>query len=392
MADRKRALMRVPRGVATVARRRGLGYFGYLLRGVALPTAAYRFVWGPSAPPIAQGVFAAASELAGRPPGETELTLLGLTAALGPVTPAARVNPEEVEQLLDRAHAAGITGLAKSFRRLVRAPDGSLRFGDLSAARKYRMGSLAFAATRDADRRAFNEVFGASLLTEDRARALLRRLKARVPRGYREYAPIDFGAGLTVGRIVSTDSGTGRWEFFNRRVVAPLVAGRRVLDLGSNNGSMPLMMLRAGAREVVAIEYTPAIADFARLNAQILSWRDIRRYNMQVVTGDMRLFLSEDFGRFDVVTAFCSLYYLPEADMTAIIRKAASMDATLILQANEAIENNLPGRTLDLHRLMRENGYPDVAVHSPRGFARPLLVGRTQARARALDPVGAARR
>jgi hypothetical protein len=77
------------------------------------------------------------------------------------------------------------------------------------------------------------------------------------------------------------------------------------------------------------------------------------------------------------VTAFCSLYYLPEADMAQIIAKAAAMNAVLILQANEAIENNLPGRTVDLYRLMRDNGYAEIAVHTPAGFARPLLVGHT---------------
>jgi SAM-dependent methyltransferase len=183
---------------------------------------------------------------------------------------------------------------------------------------------------------------------------------------------------LTVGQIASTDSGTGRWDFFNGQIVSPIVAGKRVLDLGSNNGSLPLMMLRAGAKEVVAIEFAPAIADFARLNARILAWRDMRSYDIDILTGDMRLFLTQDLGTFDVVTAFCSLYYLPEEDMARIISKAASMNAVLILQANEAVENNLPGRTLDLHRLMRENGYLEIAVHTPAGFARPLLVGYTQ--------------
>jgi hypothetical protein len=91
----------------------------------------------------------------------------------------------------------------------------------------------------------------------------------------------------------------------------------------------------------------------------------------------MRLFLNRDLGTFDVVTAFCSLYYVPEDDMARIIRKAASMNAVLILQANEAVDN-LPAKTLDLHRLMRDNGYPEIAVHTPAGFARPLLVGYTQ--------------
>jgi hypothetical protein len=134
------------------------------------------------------------------------------------------------------------------------------------------------------------------------------------------------------------------------------------------------MMARAGAAKVLGIEGTAAVADFARLNARILAWRDIRDYDLQIRTGDMRLFLSENLGSFDVVTAFCSLYHLPEADMAAVIRKAASMGAVLILQANDAIDD-LPAKRGDLSRLMRENGYPSVTIYSPPGFMRPLLVG-----------------
>jgi len=372
--------VKTARGVMTVARRRGLGYFGYLLSGVVWPRAAYRFGWGPTARPVMRGVFAAAAELKAERPDARELSRVGLVALAGS-TPAVNVDPREIERLMDRAHAGGITGVSRSFKSLVRIPDGSLRFGDLSAARKHRVGTVPFVAARDEDRRAFNREFGAALLTEASARQALRKLKANVPAGYRNYAPIDFGCGLTVGEVAATDSGTGRWEFFNGRIVAPLVAGKRVLDLGSNNGSLPLMMLRAGAKEVVAVEFTPAIADFARLSARILSWRDMRSYDIDVLTGDMRLFLTKDLGTFDVVTAFCSLYYLPEEDMVRIIRKAASMQAVLILQANEAIDN-LPAKTLDLHRLMRDNGYPEISVHTPAGYARPLLVGHPEVSAR----------
>ena len=369
-------MLKTARGVVTVTRRRGVGYLGYLVSGVAWPTAAYRFGWGPSAPALVQGVFAAVTELAAGKPDEESLVRLRLLAPADSGTPAGDVPVEEVERLMNRAHAAGLTGVARSFTAVVRMPDGTLRFSDLSSARKYDLESIAFLASRDEDRRAFNRLYGTAILTETTARAALQELKATVPAGYRDYAPIDFGGGLTVGQIASTDSGTGRWDFFNRHVVSPIVSGQRVLDLGANNGSLPLMMLRAGAREVVAIEASPAIADFARLNARILAWRDMRTYDLQVVTGDMRLFLTAALGDFDVVTAFCSLYYLPEDDMARIIRKAASMDAVLILQANEAV-TNLPARTLDLHRLMHENGYSNISVHSPSGFARPLLVGHT---------------
>jgi hypothetical protein len=134
------------------------------------------------------------------------------------------------------------------------------------------------------------------------------------------------------------------------------------------------MMLRAGASEVVAIELKSAIAEIARLNGRILSWRDACRYKLDVVSGDMRVWLTSDFGTFDVITAFCSLYYLPEGDMIRVIRKAAGMGSTLVLQANEAIEN-LPARARELRELMSLNGYGSVEMFSVAGFARPLLVG-----------------
>ena len=361
---------RLARGVVTVARRRGVRYFGYLATGVLWPNLLYRFTWGPDAPQPIRAIFDAASALCHRTVADAELREL---AVVGSGIPSA-ANQREVEDLMDRAHRLGIAGLADGFDRLIRTERGEVRFGALPRARFYRRRGAPFLAARDADRRAFNARFEASLLTEAEARRALRDAKAKVPAGYREYAPIDFGAGLTIGRIASTDSGTGRWDFFNRHIVGPLVKGKRVLDLGSNNGSLPLMMLRAGAREVVAIEYTPQIADFARLNARILAWRDIRDYRIEVLTGDMRVFLSQDLGRFDVVTAFCSLYYLPERDMGRIIEKSARMGARLILQANDGIEH-LPAQTVTLSHLMERYGYADVAIHAPAGFKRPLLVG-----------------
>jgi 2-polyprenyl-3-methyl-5-hydroxy-6-metoxy-1,4-benzoquinol methylase len=275
---------------------------------------------------------------------------------------------------MDRAHAAGVAGFGANLSDLSRSRTSELRFSKLSRVRKYTFGTLGYVAARDADRRAFNREFGASLLTEASARQSLRALKARLPPGYRDYAPIDFGYGLTTGSIASTDSGTGRWEFFNRGIVAPIVAGKRVLDLGCHNGSLSLMMLRVGAREVVGIERSPTIAELARLNGRILSWRDVRSYPIEIVTGDMRLLLTAPLGPFDVITAFCSLYYLPETDMARIIAKAASLNAVLVLQANDGI-TNLLASAADLQRLMHENGYTRVDVHHAQDFSRPLLIG-----------------
>ena len=360
--------------------RRGPAYLSYLVYGVGWPKAAHRFGWGPRAPRLLRSAFYGALVMAAGAPGsanrEAYEELLAHAQENDGETPSAAA----VESLMDRAHRAGITGVRSGFNHLVRMPDGTARFRRLPAARQHRARGVLFAADRDRDRAAFNDRFNADLLTEARARTLLRECKANVPAGYRDYAPIDFTGGITVGRFLSTDSGTGRWDAFNGHLVGPLVAGKRVLDLGSNNASLPLMMLRAGARSVTGIELTPAIADFARLNARILEWQDIRAYDIRILTGDMRLCLTSDLGAFDVVTAFCSLYYLPDADMAGVIQKAARMGASLVLQANEAIDN-LPAHAAQLRSLMKHNGYPTVEIHEFPGFARPLLVGRAPAKA-----------
>jgi precorrin-6B methylase 2 len=364
--------MRIARGLWIVFQRRGLRFFTYMMAGVLWPKALYRTAWGDTAPGLNRRVFERLGRTLGAPVGvqarHTGLVAQGAQPAARPATSG------EIERLMERAHAAGVVGVRHAFATVVRTAGGDVRFTDLSAARVHRRGSAHFAFERDRDRSAFNERFGTDLLTETEVRRQLRALKANVPSGYRDYAPIDFGGGLTVGQIASTDSGTGRWEFFNRQVVLPLVAGKRVLDLGSNNGSLPLMMLRDGASQVVAIEGTPAIADFARFNARVLAWRDLRSYDIRVLTGDMRLFLTADLGRFDVVSAFCSLYYLPENDMVQIIARAAAMGATLILQANESIDN-LPARADQLQTLMGAGGYTDIRRYTAPEFGRPLLVG-----------------
>jgi hypothetical protein len=368
-----RSLVRTAQGLATGASRRSVGYVGYLLGGVAWPQAAYRFGWGPAAPPILQGFFAAAGELTAAKTDPGELARLKLTAGDRPAVVVGDAAAGEVERLMNRAHAVGITGVSCSFGTLVRTGDGALAFGDLTKARKHHPSSVYFVASRDADRRAFNQAFGQSLPTEATTRQSLRELKARKPERARAARPARSSA--TPEPPVSPGA-RGPFDFVDHKIIAPLIAGKRVLDLGSNNKSLPVMMLRAGAREVVAVELIPSIGDVSRPNARILSWRDVHPYDIQALSGDIRLFLSEDLGSFDVVTALCSLCFLPEADMARIIQKAASMAAVLILQANDAIDN-LPAKTLDLHRMMRDNGYPEVQVHTREGSGQPLLVGFT---------------
>jgi hypothetical protein len=101
----------------------------------------------------------------------------------------------------------------------------------------------------------------------------------------------------------------------------------------------------------------------------------MRPYSLHVHVGDMRDALTHDWGRFDAVTAFCSLYYLPEEDMGALIRYAAGMGATLILQSNEGAQNIPASRADRLKHLMQLHGYSEVELHAFGDFARAILVG-----------------
>jgi hypothetical protein len=95
----------------------------------------------------------------------------------------------------------------------------------------------------------------------------------------------------------------------------------------------------------------------------------------------MRDVLEGDWGTFDLVTAFCSLYYLDETDMRRIVRRAAELAPTMVLQAKidtdrNAADDKARKSSLPFLRLLLESqGFPRVSVVAPEGYPRPLLIG-----------------
>jgi hypothetical protein len=145
--------------------------------------------------------------------GETdpqELARLKLTAGDRPAVVVEDAAAGEIERLMNRAHAAGITGVSCSFGTLVRTADGALAFGDLTKARKHHPSSVYFVASRDADRRAFNQAFGESLPTDSTTRQPLRELEARKPERPRHSGPPVrrqvAGCGIANARGLGTSS------------------------------------------------------------------------------------------------------------------------------------------------------------------------------------------
>ena len=236
---------------------------------------------------------------------------------------------DQLEELINTLHQQGITGSSLTFGNVVRhSTTGEPWVIDFDGAETHKeTQSIRFEYARDSDRELFNRIYGRQLVTRrDAARVLRENLSTN-------YAPIDLGMGLATPGFWSVDSGTGRWEYLNGRVLTPLLQGKRILDLGSHNGIMPLMMLRAGAREVVGVERSPELVAAAQKLKRLIEWRDMRHYDLHIHCADMLDVLTEDWGAFDLVTAFCSLYYLNEDDMTRVAQRAAELAPILVLQA-----------------------------------------------------------
>jgi hypothetical protein len=94
-----------------------------------------------------------------------------------------------------------------------------------------------------------------------------------------------------------------------------------------------------------------------------------------------------NLGRFDLVTAFCTLYYLSAAAMVKTVRDLSQVTDTLALQCNtdHAVERADPATFIKASpsfnlELLRNNGFPNVTLIDRRGSNRPLLIARTASR------------
>ena len=314
--------------------------------------------------------------LAGMSPQERALAIEARGTVLVPQCLSSEFLDRLHEQL-DAIHRCRLANLDIKFGNILVDAHDQPWWVDFHKARFYPKAlELIFAIGRDRDRLTYNRVFDQNLMTEARARAELDKFD-----GYFSYSPVDFGLGLTRGSFWSVDYGTGRWESFNRNMLRSLMGsleGKRILDLGFNNGVMPVMMLTGGASEVVGLELVEENCQVADLVKEIFEWRHMKHYRFHIRNGNMLDILSGGWGRFDLVTAFCSLYYLPPEDMQRIVRRASDLAPVMVLQANHDVEDPAKRRKASLgflSTLLKENGFPEVKVCAPQGFTRPMVVG-----------------
>lgn len=282
---------------------------------------------------------------------------------------------------LQRIHRAGVVLGGFSTDMVVVDSRGKPCWVDFASATDHsRLPWGVFRFLADADVESFNHIFGTSYPTYRELRAMAR--SRALAQYFGSYSPAYLGSGIRTGPIWSLGSGWGRWESILGKAL-PDPVGKRVLDLGSNNGHNGLEMLRAGAEQVIGIELNPErVAQGERLK-QVYEWSDGRPYPYVGFRADMRDVAAMGLGTFDMVTALCSLYYLAEDEMIRLVSKLREIAPVLVLECNQRQDigrsdsDTYRRASLEFnHRVLTEGGFEHVEVIAPSWSERPVLIGR----------------
>jgi SAM-dependent methyltransferase len=293
-----------------------------------------------------------------------------------------------LEQALSKIHRSGYVLNAMNHDSVIVASDDRPFIADLGSALPLAGLSRDMSVfLRDKDRLKCNELFGTRLVTAPYLRELLSptaRISRDKVRGFTEvYAPVVIRDDIRWGKIWNTDLGIGRWNFIMKQHL-PIPLGGSVLDLGSNNGFNPLQMLRGGAASAVGVEIESQAIKQGELLKSAYEWLDNREYDFRYIHGSQADLANYDLPRFDVVTAFCSLYYLPEEQIRDLVRYIRSLTGLLVLQCNTDRLIDRSGEEETYRKaslgfaveMLEQAGFTDRRIVAPAGYSRPLVIGR----------------
>jgi SAM-dependent methyltransferase len=225
----------------------------------------------------------------------------------------------------------------------------------------------------------FNLHFGTDYFTY---RDLRKRIGRRdVPHAKDWYAPVYLGYGLRIGRLWDVELGYGRWQYILQSNLPPF-AGKRILDLGANNGFNCIQLLRHGAREVIGVEMGEGQIAQGEFVKAAMEWSDNRRYNLRFIHSNMAEIPKMDLGRFDMAMALCSIYYLDDRTIGELLEHLNEISDKVVLQCN--IANNIGRKCAGTYekasveyakKSLGEHGFAKIRVIAPPLYFRPLVIG-----------------
>lgn len=218
-------------------------------------------------------------------------------------------------------------------------------------------------------------------------------------RGYKQwYQPVDFviaRADVTTPPDwlpkpeLNGDYGLGRWEYIIKRNL-PMVAGKRILDVGCNVGLYSIELAKMNAKEVIGIDRNLEFNHRSNFppRQDIISQAIFVKEALELVNGvqysvDYRGIDFQDYssiealGKFDLVLALNVIYH--EYEKSQLLMNAISrITDVLILQTsightgNLAKWANLPKQT----ELLIAAGFTSIQIDCPKDYLNPVIVAR----------------
>lgn len=242
------------------------------------------------------------------------------------------------------------------------------------------IGKNSFTILRDQNIEEFNLLFDTKKLTYKRVKERIKEIKDNNA----IYAPIYFGAGLRIGKIWTPETGYGRWHYILKRNLPP-ISGKRILDIGTNNASIALELLRNGAQKVIGVELDSeniAQGNFVKTG---YDWADNTHYNFKYIQADMKEIPAMNLGKFDMALALCSLYYLDDDSIANLTKYISTITDIFVLQCNlyQNVDRGNPHTyrraSIDYAlNVLRSNGFPITQVIAPFRYTRPLVIGKKE--------------
>ncbi len=241
------------------------------------------------------------------------------------------------------------------------------------------LGENSFRILRDKSIEQFNLHFNKEKMTYKSIRKKSKEVN------YKEiYSPVYLGSGIRFGNIWNMNAGYGRWNYILKDNL-PDLSGKRILTLGANNSHNSIQMLRSGAKEVVGIELSQKNIAQGKFIKAAFEWADSKKYNFKYYHANMKDLPNMDLGKFDMVIALCSIYYLDDESIDRLSEYISTISDVFVLQCNHTknIERTDPHTYVKATvkytlNFLRKSGFTDNMVIAPVNYTRPLVIGRKQ--------------
>jgi tRNA (mo5U34)-methyltransferase len=219
-------------------------------------------------------------------------------------------------------------------------------------------------------------------------------------KGFKEwYQPVDFGDGI-VAHVTTPplweDSpeldrvrGIAKWNYIVKKHI-PSLDGKRVLDLGCNNGVFSIQLARSGAKQVIGIDRNQLIRQKsgsilpvqdviaqATFVKQAIEFKENKKYPINYISHDIGKLNKLNLGKFDLILALCVVYH-EMSDTPKLIKTLSLMTDHIILQSTLLHSGELakwasPNILADL---LTGNGFNSVEIDAPFGYSWPMIIGK----------------